>query len=94
MKKAIYQHGSCAVGNVIYLVGGWICDKLYHDRVPNESIHFFDMSSSRKWQSYYIEGGCKRLDPVVSQIGPKTILISGGSTPKYKHLLYTDSLGK
>ena len=82
MKKAIYQHGSCAVGNVIYVVGGWICDKFYQDQEPNESIHFFDMRSSRKWRSYYIdiEEGCERLDPVVSQIGPKTILISGGST--------------
>ena len=76
MDESISYHSSCSVGHRIYVVGGSL--GAYASR-PNPFLFSLDMHSPRQWEKMKLFGlGGRRLNPVICQIGPDSLMVSGG----------------
>ena len=80
MDEAVQHHSSCCVGHKIYIVGGTLGDFVADQTRPNDSIFSLDMHSPRQWDEMDLNGLGMRLNPVICQIGPESLVVSGGKS--------------
>ena len=78
LSDAVHDHSSCAVGHKIYIVGGMLGDHETEKVRPNDCIYCLDMHCPQQWVCILLSYVCKRLNPVICQIGPESLIVSGG----------------
>ena len=91
MHEEIYAHSSCVIGHKLYVVGGLLGYAHSGNVKANRYLYFIDIESPQRWDHLHLREFGKRINPVICQIGPESLIISGGEAidPREPTITYT-----